>query len=145
MDLAGLLGLLRRQWILVGVIMLVAASSAFLTWSNAAPSFRSSATMSVLPPRVNVEGVPRNPYLEIASASNADIAQRLSIQLNGTDWRSRLTADGFSPDYLVDHGDATSPVLRVNIETAEPQLSDCLLYTSPSPRDATLSRMPSSA
>ena len=25
------------------------------------------------------------------------------------------------------------------------QLSDCLLYTSPSPRDATLSRMPSSA
>ena len=26
-----------------------------------------------------------------------------------------------------------------------PLLSDCLLYTSPSPRDATLSRMPSSA
>ena len=26
-----------------------------------------------------------------------------------------------------------------------PQLEDCLLYTSPSPRDATLSRMPSSA
>ena len=25
------------------------------------------------------------------------------------------------------------------------ELSDCLLYTSPSPRDATLSRMPSSA
>ena len=27
----------------------------------------------------------------------------------------------------------------------EPQVIDCLLYTSPSPRDATLSRMPSSA
>ena len=26
-----------------------------------------------------------------------------------------------------------------------PELTDCLLYTSPSPRDATLSRMPSSA
>ena len=26
-----------------------------------------------------------------------------------------------------------------------PQVSNCLLYTSPSPRDATLSRMPSSA
>ena len=26
-----------------------------------------------------------------------------------------------------------------------PQTNDCLLYTSPSPRDATLSRMPSSA
>ena len=28
---------------------------------------------------------------------------------------------------------------------ALPEFSDCLLYTSPSPRDATLSRMPSSA
>ena len=28
---------------------------------------------------------------------------------------------------------------------AKPNLLDCLLYTSPSPRDATLSRMPSSA
>ena len=27
----------------------------------------------------------------------------------------------------------------------DPRLSGCLLYTSPSPRDATLSRMPSSA
>ena len=30
-------------------------------------------------------------------------------------------------------------------ETVEEESSDCLLYTSPSPRDATLSRMPSSA
>ena len=29
--------------------------------------------------------------------------------------------------------------------TCDPLLIDCLLYTSPSPRDATLSRMPSSA
>ena len=29
--------------------------------------------------------------------------------------------------------------------TASQQMSTCLLYTSPSPRDATLSRMPSSA
>ena len=28
---------------------------------------------------------------------------------------------------------------------AEEHINDCLLYTSPSPRDATLSRMPSSA
>ena len=32
-----------------------------------------------------------------------------------------------------------------NIETAELQRKDCLLYTSPSPRDRTRSRMPSSA
>ena len=35
-------------------------------------------------------------------------------------------------------------VSKLNYEEI-PQLSDCLLYTSPSPRDATLSRMPSSA
>ena len=32
-----------------------------------------------------------------------------------------------------------------SIGTAIPRFCDCLLYTSPSPRDATLSRMPSSA
>ena len=32
-----------------------------------------------------------------------------------------------------------------NIATSYNNLSSCLLYTSPSPRDATLSRMPSSA
>ena len=32
-----------------------------------------------------------------------------------------------------------------NSEKSIQEMSDCLLYTSPSPRDATLSRMPSSA
>ena len=31
------------------------------------------------------------------------------------------------------------------LQALVPQDQDCLLYTSPSPRDATLSRMPSSA
>ena len=35
-------------------------------------------------------------------------------------------------------------IRRQNVESIKP-LSICLLYTSPSPRDATLSRMPSSA
>ena len=36
-------------------------------------------------------------------------------------------------------------VLRAKKLGVMPQCTDCLLYTSPSPRDATLSRMPSSA
>ena len=39
-------------------------------------------------------------------------------------------------------------VMKVKVEeelVKSPALSSCLLYTSPSPRDATLSRMPSSA
>ena len=40
-----------------------------------------------------------------------------------------------------------NPNLELSSEpqTAEQQVVSCLLYTSPSPRDATLSRMPSSA
>ena len=34
---------------------------------------------------------------------------------------------------------------RVSLSTTEVRLSDCLLYTSPSPRDVEESRMPSSA
>ena len=36
-------------------------------------------------------------------------------------------------------------VYKCNPLTTRKQLENCLLYTSPSPRDATLSRMPSSA
>ena len=38
-----------------------------------------------------------------------------------------------------------SPSVGLNIELPFEQGGNCLLYTSPSPRDATLSRMPSSA
>ena len=38
----------------------------------------------------------------------------------------------------------TDKRFSLDLEISEPQLG-CLLYTSPSPRDATLSRMPSSA
>ena len=41
---------------------------------------------------------------------------------------------------VVNHVDETTGTKRLRAEE-----SDCLLYTSPSPRDATLSRMPSSA
>ena len=37
-----------------------------------------------------------------------------------------------------------NPLIQDSFQTSYP-LHDCLLYTSPSPRDATLSRMPSSA
>ena len=40
-------------------------------------------------------------------------------------------------------GSIQSTVSKKNV--SESSFSDCLLYTSPSPRDATLSRMPSSA
>ena len=41
----------------------------------------------------------------------------------------------------------TAPMLTqgVNVDLPQAKSDPCLLYTSPSPRDATLSRMPSSA
>ena len=36
-------------------------------------------------------------------------------------------------------------MLKTTLRKMQERIDDCLLYTSPSPRDATLSRMPSSA
>ena len=41
--------------------------------------------------------------------------------------------------------DSIDEVIRLDEEWRKAQYDVCLLYTSPSPRDATLSRMPSSA
>ena len=55
-------------------------------------------------------------------------------------------------NYINDFGLKLNPVQEEIIEynktlgaTKRMQVDPCLLYTSPSPRDATLSRMPSSA
>ena len=47
----------------------------------------------------------------------------------------------------VDHGKTTltAAITKVLAESGGAEFSDCLLYTSPSPRDRTRSRMPSSA
>ena len=54
------------------------------------------------------------------------------------DWEFKLAENGSEPDEALVEGiiNATESFLRS---------SDCLLYTSPSPRDRTRSRMPSSA
>ena len=61
---------------------------------------------------------------------------RLTTDWNETEW-SAAKAVGALEDAVCDFGDA-------GVVPAS-YASSCLLYTSPSPRDATLSRMPSSA
>ena len=56
-------------------------------------------------------------------------------------WKDLETNTGY--DYTRS-GNPTRDALHENIAALEGGI-DCLLYTSPSPRDATLSRMPSSA
>ena len=55
--------------------------------------------------------------------------------------RDDLMPDGFNGE--INYNDDGTINLNGNI--LEEDLRVCLLYTSPSPRDATLSRMPSSA
>ena len=53
--------------------------------------------------------------------------------------RQRLAAGAMQPDLLVEKRQHAAPVADAG------ELIGCLLYTSPSPRDRTRSRMPSSA
>ena len=81
------------------------------------------------------------------------IGQACEFDYSGTQACKALRAEGFEV-VLVNSNPAsimTDPGMadRTYIEPLTPevvtQVIDCLLYTSPSPRDATLSRMPSSA
>ena len=59
------------------------------------------------------------------------------ISLAGSDYAS----DDARSNDAISHGTLVAGVIAANRDNS----NDCLLYTSPSPRDATLSRMPSSA
>ena len=54
------------------------------------------------------------------------------------------TTVAFSEDGLPGNKNILSAIVNITTGRVAPR-RDCLLYTSPSPRDATLSRMPSSA
>ena len=71
---------------------------------------------------------PGNDLLE-----KADIVRLASIKISQTENLNRIKALNFMADYLEKN---TEEILDAN---------SCLLYTSPSPRDGLLSRMPSSA
>ena len=80
------------------------------------------------------------------------VAQRLRSAVSSDDVVARLGGDEFVVLIFRDGRNAIDVVverlyqrLRQPVGVSGGHLLDCLLYTSPSPRDATLSRMPSSA
>ena len=77
-----------------------------------------------------------------ASVSVPVIGGLYSILLGNTAQQGMGAID---PAVFVQHTDAKLRVWFSDGVNGFQQLSPCLLYTSPSPRDATLSRMPSSA
>ena len=63
--------------------------------------------------------------------------------------RGYLSAGPFVPEVVLEHPDVVTQLhrefIRAGSDVVQAFTYYCLLYTSPSPRDATLSRMPSSA
>ena len=74
---------------------------------------------------------------------------KASVEMNGTDYDQELASLIF--DYMEDNGEVNNPEIcsfqktRTRITAYDYNDDACLLYTSPSPRDGLLSRMPSSA
>ena len=63
-----------------------------------------------------------------------------------TDLQYKVTQqEGTEPPFQNEYWQNTKPGIYVDIVSGEPLFSSCLLYTSPSPRDLSTSRMPSSA
>ena len=74
--------------------------------------------------------------------SNGIIGSLLAKEL-ASNWTTDLKLVSRNPQ-KVNKGDVLFSADLLDLEQTTKAL-DCLLYTSPSPRDATLSRMPSSA
>ena len=71
----------------------------------------------------------------------------LERRLDAIIYRAKFATTIFSARQLVNHGHVRVNGKKVNIGSYSVKEEDtiCLLYTSPSPRDRSLSRMPSSA
>ena len=96
-------------------------------------------------------------YIQIGIAQNLQV-QKNDLAIDNQQFKvaeaksSRLPVVSFDPSYILAAGgrrlqfpvgDLFNPAYQALNQLM--QTNSCLLYTSPSPRDATLSRMPSSA
>ena len=99
-----------------------------------------------LPVETGVDRVGRvGPWLVVMHSGKA--SQPPDWANTEDDWPARLKASAIGPDAVVRTwrpGDRIQPLGMQGHKKLQ-DLYTCLLYTSPSPRDATLSRMPSSA
>ena len=80
----------------------------------------------------------------VFSGCSGDDADRVKLVLSGSSTVSPLVSE------IGKRYEGATPGVRVDVQTGGSSrgirdAKACLLYTSPSPRDATLSRMPSSA
>ena len=126
------------------------------------PLFESEKDCNSLPPHaitvvvplVDIEEETGSTAIWEGSHRKAGARDQLVSLMSEPSWSGSVhplpkLGDAYLMDYRVIHGgmanssDQARPILY--LVYSRPWFRDCLLYTSPSPRDATLSRMPSSA
>ena len=74
-----------------------------------------------------------------------DIMRQLRDPDSGCPWDLRQDFHTIVPFTIEETYELADAIASGDFSQVCDKLGDCLLYTSPSPRDATLSRMPSSA
>ena len=84
-------------------------------------------------------------YNIIPGATNATYTTPALVFADDNDDRYKCTLSLVGAQSSIESTYAVQTVLRVISIQTQPQPQTCLLYTSPSPRDDELSRMPSSA
>ena len=86
--------------------------------------------------------LPQVPIQILFETKDRELFERLTVELDGKLSSGTEIREGESPRYLP----ASGTEIQEHVWAAlEARYESCLLYTSPSPRDGLLSRMPSSA
>ena len=119
-----------------------AAASSLGTFDVAASSTlsRAAETAYIVTNELGIGPIVPVPELVERSAGEWSGLTRAEIE---EEWPGYLDADKRPPNYELD--DQLWPRLVKGLKIVADMLGPCLLYTSPSPRDGLLSRMPSSA
>ena len=94
-------------------------------------------------PRVDVNNVTRQLLVRGTTAEIARI--RTLLEKMGESPDAELYSEDRGNVRMIPLGGMSAAKLLERVQSVWPTVGACLLYTSPSPRDATLSRMPSSA
>ena len=90
--------------------------------------------------------LPREQHLQVFLCPSDSVSQNGFVPMGSSERYAMASYVGnFGPPDLDEIQEQRLGVFSRNSEIQTAHIKDCLLYTSPSPRDATLSRMPSSA
>ena len=139
----------KRQGSDIPDTLLVAASSFYISTVSHAQQVRDKSSTN----RADGVRVLNGACRSVRGSSAARLPGRLSVRRPvGTDCGAPITHSSFNISLVVARRSSLSGPIRSDTVRSDPTplpiqacSADCLLYTSPSPRDRQKSRMPSSA